>query len=235
MKRFHPCFAGESKIMSARRTLATQLSNPGAPSTIALLAQLQAMLTARKRSFSNKHIFTFASLYKTDPRKFFQQTRALQSSLPSEQTTPSAWDPLISKLTSPPQHRPPPTCHPHTSHSHPPQTHSIHPSQLKKSASAYSGFTMAEQVLCKAIHLTSSDMPNPFPHQSPQLPPTSSFPAYRPCSMKLTAQARYLSNGRLLSSPPSSNMGTLQTLPTTDRLQLGNPCAGYTQIFSTTG
>ena len=86
--------------------------NPGAPSTIALLAQLQAMLTARKRSFSNKHIFTFASLYKTDPRKFFQQTRAPQSSLPSELTTPSAWNPLISKLTSPPAqtatHKPPP-------------------------------------------------------------------------------------------------------------------------------
>ncbi len=81
--------------------------NPGAPSTIALLAQLQAMLTARKRSFSNKHIFTFASLY-----KFFQQTRAPQSSLPSELTTPSAWNPLISKLTSPPAqtatHMPPP-------------------------------------------------------------------------------------------------------------------------------
>ncbi len=86
--------------------------NPGAPSTIALLAQLQAVLTARKRSFSKKQIFTFASLYKTDPRKFFQQTRAPQSSLPSELTTPSAWNPLISKLTFPPAqtttHMPPP-------------------------------------------------------------------------------------------------------------------------------
>ncbi len=47
--------------------------NPGAPSTIVLLAQLQAMLTAKKRSFSNKQVFTFASLYKTDPRKFFNR------------------------------------------------------------------------------------------------------------------------------------------------------------------
>ena len=86
--------------------------NPGAPSTIALLAQLQTMLAARKRSFSNRDILTFANLYKTDPRKFFQQTCAPQSSLPSELTTPSAWHPLISKLTSPPAqtatHMPPP-------------------------------------------------------------------------------------------------------------------------------
>jgi len=33
----------------------------------------------------------------------------------------------------------------------------------------------------------------------------------------------------------SSNMGTLQTPPTTDQLQLGSHCAGYMQIFSTTG
>ena len=135
----------------------------------------------------------------------------------------------------PPQHRLPLTCHPHTSHSHPLQIHSTHPSQLMKSASAYSGFTMAEQAPCKAIHLSSSDMPNLFPHPSPQLRPTSSFPAYMPCSMKLTAQARYPSNGRLLSSPPSSNMRMLQTPPTTDQLQLGSPCAGYMRIFSTTG
>ncbi len=50
--------------------------NPGAPSAIDLLAQLQAMLTARKRSFSNKQIFTSASLYKTDPRNSVHRAAA---------------------------------------------------------------------------------------------------------------------------------------------------------------
>ena len=146
----------ECRPLHAQWHEAERLS-PGAPSATALLAQLQDMLNARTCS-------SRISVNSSSPLVLLSHHCHLSHPL-QQPGSPTLG------TTVPLLHKQPPTCQPHTSHSRPLPSYSTHPSQLKKSASAYSASTMAGQVPFKGAHLSFSDALNPYPHQTPQLHP----------------------------------------------------------------
>jgi len=171
--------------------------------------------------------------------QFFQQTREPQSSLPCEVTTPSAWNPLISNLASLPPaqtatHMPPP---------HQPQPAPANALNTSIAAEEISlGLHQLHDGRAGALQEYSSESlryAKPLPAPEPPAPANLINPCIQASFTGNTGYTLHTGNlhrsfkfrqipinGGVPLLPPSSTE-TPQTLPTTDRLQLGSHYANY--------
>ena len=110
----------ECRSLHAQWHRAERLS-PAAPSTITLLAQLQAMFTARKRSFISSPLPACSSQIPVNSTSKLMRP-SCYCHLSCSHHQPGS--PTLG-ISLPLLHKQPPTCHPHSSHSWPLALHAI--------------------------------------------------------------------------------------------------------------
>ena len=112
-----PCFDHECKLLRHQWQQAEN-RHPGAQATILLLAQLQHIMSRKRRQYNGHQIMQFSQLLKSGPRKFWQKARTPLSLLPAQLQSPAAWEPYLTHLTAPAPHSathmPPPSPTPTT-------------------------------------------------------------------------------------------------------------------------